>query len=40
MVVKVRMQRWWVDETKGYQLQELGTGKLNTLREIRYEEDD
>lgn len=38
--VKCRLLGWWTDETKGYRLEEVGTGKIITARDVTFVEDD
>ena len=38
--IKCCMLRWWADETKGYRLEELETGKLITSCDVQFVEDD
>ena len=38
--VKVRMLGWWVDEAKGYRLENLENGKLIASRDVCFFEDD
>jgi hypothetical protein len=38
--VKCRMLGWWADETKGYRLEDVETGKLITSRDVVFVEDD
>ena len=37
--VKCRLLGWWVDETKGYRLEDIETQKLITLRDVRFNKD-
>jgi len=38
--IKCRLMGWWVDEAKGYRLEEVATGKLIASRDVRFVEDD
>ena len=40
MVVKCRLLGWWLDETKGYRLEDVETRKLIMSRDIQFTEDD
>lgn len=37
---KCRIIGWWADETKGYGLEDVVTGKLITARDVKFIEDD
>ena len=39
MSVRCRLLGWWADETKGYCLEEVETGKQLTSRDVRFVED-
>jgi hypothetical protein len=38
--MKCQLLRWWADESKGYQMEELATQKIIALRDIRFIEDE
>jgi hypothetical protein len=38
--IKCRMMGWWADETKGYRLEDMETGRLITSRDVRFIEDE
>jgi hypothetical protein len=38
--VKCRLLGWWVDETKGYRLEDIQTRSLITSRDVRFVEDE
>ncbi|KAJ3476999.1 hypothetical protein NLI96_g10770 [Meripilus lineatus] len=38
--IKCRLLGWWAEETKGYRLEEVETGKLITSRDVRFVEDE
>jgi hypothetical protein len=38
--IQVRMLGWWTDETKGYHLKDLESGKLITSIDVDFSEDD
>src|SRR5262249_36327155 len=38
--VKCRLLGWWTDETKGYRLQEIESGKLIASRDVKFVEND
>ena len=38
--IKCRLLGWWADETKGYRLEDVETGKIITARDVRFAEDD
>ena len=37
---KCRIIGWWADETRGYRLEDVETGKLITARDVKFIEDD
>ncbi|KAJ3485148.1 hypothetical protein NLI96_g5163 [Meripilus lineatus] len=38
--IKCRLLGWWAEETKGYRLEDVETGKLITSRDVRFIEDE
>jgi len=38
--MKCRLPDWWADETKGYRLEDIETGKLITSRDVRFVENE
>ena len=38
--ITCRLLGWWANETKGYRLEDVETGKLITARDVHFVEDD